>query len=74
MHALKPTNPEIYISKHALERYRERFGQQELKVIKSRLAAARLIETSKDGVETRVWGNIRFMIFSNTVTTIIKHK
>lgn len=67
----------IYISNHALQRYRERFGAPDMKILKSRFLKSKIIKISNDGTWEREYGRIIFRGVSNdkneySILTIIK--
>lgn len=62
------------LSKHAKNRYFERFGRQDIKVILERAKKSRYYKTDNNGSEHRLWGAICFVIVADTIVTIKKYK
>lgn len=60
------------ITKHALERYHERFGRQDINEIKRRALNSRLIREEDGGRELRSWGAIVFVVAEETIITVMQ--
>lgn len=62
------------ITKHAINRYFERFGKQDVKVIEKRCELAIEIKKEKDGTSHRQYGAICFVVLDNLILTVKKYK
>ena len=62
----------LTLTKHARERYRERFGVQSDKIIIERAGKAVEYGRGKDGVSYRAYGAICFAILEDSILTVMK--
>jgi hypothetical protein len=68
------SNMSYCLTKHAKDRYFERFGKQDTKIIEQRCELAAEISQDNRGVSHRKYGAICFVVLDNIILTVKKYK